>query len=205
VRFGVPAGESARAAERRKPMNPIVEASSRSGRTWPRALLAALAAGLVLRLLHYLRGPALWHDEAALILNVLGKSFAELLGPLCYAEAGPPLFLWLERAGALLFGDGLGVLRFLPCAAGCVALVCVTVVARRLLPSGAAVVLVLLFACSDRLLWHGCEAKPYAVDVLVAAGLLLLLVRTDDRNLDRTLLLLAVVAPPLVFLSYPTC
>ena len=56
-----------------------------------------LVLGLALRLYHYCLGPSVWHDEAALIRNVLSKNFAELLGPLIYAEAAPPLFLWVER------------------------------------------------------------------------------------------------------------
>ena len=41
-----------------------------------RWLLALLALGLALRAAHYLRDPSIWHDEAALLLNVLGKDFA---------------------------------------------------------------------------------------------------------------------------------
>ncbi|MGH7192608.1 MAG: hypothetical protein ACREJM_03635, partial [Candidatus Saccharimonadales bacterium] len=46
-----------------------------------------LLVGLGLRLYHYLRCPSLWHDEAALVVNVLDKSFGELLGPLRFSEA----------------------------------------------------------------------------------------------------------------------
>src|SRR5262249_51883504 len=77
-------------------------------RTW---LAGAVVWGLVLRLYHYLRVPAVWHDEAAVLLNVLGKGFGELLGPLYWHEAAPPLFLWLERALFLAAGDGVLVLR----------------------------------------------------------------------------------------------
>src|SRR5215471_14779449 len=69
-------------------------------------MAGCLAVGLGLRLYHYLRDPAMWHDEAALVLNVLDKSYAGLLGPLSFSEAAPPLFLWLEKALAGLLGDG---------------------------------------------------------------------------------------------------
>ena len=48
--------------------------------------------GLFFRCFHYLRNPSMWHDEAALVLNVLGKDFRALLGPLFFSEAAPPLF-----------------------------------------------------------------------------------------------------------------
>ena len=58
---------------------------------------AAVFVGLALRVYHYLRCPAVWHDEAALIVNVLGLSFGEMFGPLLHAEAAPPLFLMAEH------------------------------------------------------------------------------------------------------------
>jgi hypothetical protein len=39
---------------------------------------------------------------------------------------------------------------------------------RRVLSPAAVPWAVFLAACSDQVLWHTCEAKPYAVDVLVA-------------------------------------
>jgi hypothetical protein len=161
--------------------------------------------GLGLRLYHYLRDPSMWHDEAALVLNVLGKSFAELLGPLFFSEAAPPLFLWLEKGVAGVLGDGTYALRLLPFLASCAALLGLTAVGRRCLSPAGILWLVVLFGCSDRLLWHGCEAKPYAVDVLVATGLLFALTGTASWPLNRQLLLLAFLTPLLIFLSYPAC
>ena len=71
---------------------------------------AALLLGLCLRGWHYLANPSVWHDEAALALNVLGKSFHDLLGPLYFAEAAPPLFLWAEKSISHFLGDGLGTI-----------------------------------------------------------------------------------------------
>ena len=53
-----------------------------------------IALGLGFRSYHYVRDPSMWHDEAAVVLNILGKSYAELLGPLAHGGNGPPLFLW---------------------------------------------------------------------------------------------------------------
>ena len=191
--------------------NSNLEALARTDQ-WPsslwlrRCMLAAIALGLALRAYHYGRNPSVWHDEAALILNVVGKSFLGLLGPLCFAEAGPPLFLWMERAIRLLLGDSVFALRFLPFAASCMALMMVAATARRLLLPLAAPIAVLLFACSRSLLWHASEAKPYAVDVALAA-LLPLLVCGPLRNwsLVRRLVFFGLFAPVAVMLSYPGC
>jgi hypothetical protein len=164
-----------------------------------------VALGLALRLYHFLRNPSVWHDEAALILNVLQTNFLDLLGPLQLAEAAPPLFLWAERAAVLLLGDSTFVLRLLPFLASCASLLLLTWVARRVLEPAAVPWAVLLFACSEMLLWHACEAKPYAIDVFAACLLLALFVATQGWSLDRQLLLYAPLAPILIFLCYPGC
>src|SRR5262245_31090979 len=87
--------------------------------------------GLIIRFFHYVRDPSMWHDEAALVLNVIGKSFGELLGPLYWSEAAPPLFLWAERGISLVLGDRTVALRLLPFLSGCAALVCLAPLARR--------------------------------------------------------------------------
>jgi hypothetical protein len=161
--------------------------------------------GLALRLYHYLRDPSMWHDEAALVVNVLGKSFAELLGPLFYAEAAPPLFLWLEKAVTQFLGDGTYALRLLPFLASCASLLLMVPIAKRLLSPSAVPWALLIFACSDHLLWHSCEAKPYAVDVFAATLTIALFCLTDSWPLGYRLLLCAVIAPCLIFLVYPGC
>jgi len=167
---------------------------------WPVGWL--LAAGIALRAWHYLRDPSIWIDEAALVVNVLGKGFKELLGPLLFSEAAPPLFLWIERGMVVVFGDGLYALRLVPFAASCAALVLVWLLARRVLREEAVPWAVLLFAVSDRLLWHCCEAKPYALDVLAAAGLAYLYVAMRGAALVRQMIVYAGLAPLLIFLGY---
>lgn len=184
-------------------LDPI--ASPGTSRFW---LLARwfVVLGLALRAYHYGRNPSVWHDEAALILNVISKSFAGLLGPLYFAEAGPPLFLWLERALRLMLGDGVFALRLLPFAASCMALLMVAATARRLLLPAAAPIAILLFACSRSLLWHASEAKPYAVDVALAALLpVIMLGPIRNWSLERRLIFFALIAPVVVWLSFPGC
>jgi hypothetical protein len=64
---------------------------------------------------------------------------------------------------------------------------------------------VLFFACSDRLLWHACEAKPYALDVLLATAVLYGYHASRTWRLGRRLALYVLASPLLIFLSYPGC
>jgi hypothetical protein len=169
----------------------------------PTTLLVGL--GIALRLFHYLRDPSVWHDEAALIVNVLRHNFAELLGPLMWNEAAPPLFLWLERAVVLIFGDSTLALRLIPFLGSCVSLLLLAAVAVRRLPARGAFWAVLLVAVSDCLLWHACEAKPYAVDAALAALVLFAFDRTAHWRMSRRLVGLIFLTPFAIFLSYPAC
>ena len=93
-----------------------------------KSLIFVTAVGIALRLFHYLRDPSVWHDEAALVVNVLNLNFAQLLGPLMWHEASPPLFLWLERAVTLVLGDSTYALRLIPVLASCVSVVLFSIV-----------------------------------------------------------------------------
>jgi hypothetical protein len=164
-----------------------------------------VALGLWLRFYHYLRDPSMWHDEAALTLNVLRNGFTSLLGPLLFAEAAPPLFLWVEKLVTLILDDGTYALRLVPFLASCASLVLLVPIARRLLRPRAVPWAVLLFAFSDNLLWHACEAKPYAVEVFCAVALLGVYCGARDWSLGWQLVLYSAIAPALIFLAYPGC
>lgn len=166
---------------------------------------AVLAIGLGLRLYHYLRNPSMWHDEAALVLNVLDKDFRALLGPLSFSEAAPPLFLWIERAVALGVGDGTYALRLVPFLASCATLLLFAQAACSVLRPAAVPWAVLLFACSDHVLWHSCEAKPYAVDIFAATALLAVFCATASWTPAKRLIIWGCLGPVMIFLVYPGC
>src|SRR5262249_38087307 len=105
----------------------------------------------------------------------------------------------------LVLGDTPYAWRLLPFLASCAALGLMVPLGRRVLRPGVVPWALLLFATSDRLLWHSCEAKPYTVDVLAVTALLALVCRVRDWPLDRQLVLYAVLAPVLIFLSFPGC
>lgn len=174
----------------------------RSPDTWT---WLALALGIGLRIYHFFRSMPIWHDEAALILNVLDKGYAELLGPLHFHEAAPPGYLWLEKTMSLWFGDGVWALRAPSFIAGCLTLVVFTCLARRWLRPASVPWAVFFMACADRVLWHCCEAKPYVFDILAASLVLLGFDIVRQWPLRRQLLIYTIVCPPLILFIYPGC
>lgn len=166
---------------------------------------AAVALGLLLRGYHYARNPAVWHDEAALIVNVLRLPPEAVCGPLMFENATPPLFLLVEQAVVAVLGDGQYALRLPSFVAACLAVVLTALAARRLLPPVRAAVAVGLVAVSDRLLWHASEAKPYSADVFLAAAAIWAVVVTDRRPVWVRCLVAAAVAPACIWTSFPAC
>ncbi len=181
--------------------NPRARTSSLLATPWLGSSI--LAFGLALRLYHYARNPALWHDEAANVINILGKSFAGLLGPLRGWATGPPLFLWLQKCVTLGLGDSTYALRLLSVLASCAGLLLFVWLARRLLAPAGACAALLLAACSDRLLWHAAEARHYSSDFLIATALLLAFSLASRWAVARRAFLFALLAPLVIFSAYP--
>lgn len=170
---------------------------------YQRVTLLLVAIGLFLRVYHFLSDPSLWFDEAAVVVNLLEKSYAGLLGSLRYAANGPPLFLWLAKA----LGDSLGehpwVWRLPALCSSCLGLVLFYFLSRRVMPAEGWPWAVGLFALSDRLLWHSVEVRPYTIDVLVVLLVVVIWEVTQAWRLASRLLLVTLLFPALLALSYP--
>lgn len=166
---------------------------------------SAVVVGVLIRVVHVLRDPPLWHDEAALVLNAVYLDLSECFGKLLHHEAAPPLFLALERLALLAIGDSELALRAPVLVIGCLSLVLFALLARRVLPAWPAALAVALCAGSDRLIWHATEAKPYAFDVFIAVLVAWTFVRGRDRPLRTQCILWLAVLPVAEWLSFPAC
>jgi hypothetical protein len=166
---------------------------------------AFVALGVLLRLRHWLADPPIWHDEAALVINVVFLDFRDYFGKLLVHEAAPPLFLVLERLTLLALGDSAMALRLPAVLAGCLALGVFANLARRVLSAGPALLATALFAASERLVWHTQEAKPYAFDVLIAVLVAWGYLRTRERSMPVQCALWGLTLPVAIWLSFPAC
>lgn len=77
-----------------------------------------LGFGLIIRSIQYGANRALWADEAKLALNLIDRSYGELLQPLDYDQIAPVGFLWAEKAVVQLLGPTEYALRLVPFVAG---------------------------------------------------------------------------------------
>lgn len=137
------------------------------------AVAAALAVGLLLRLMQYAVERSLWLDEALLSSSVLYRDFAGLLRPLDFGQTAPLGFLFLEKLVVTLLGTGEYALRLLPLLAGVAGVLLVPAVARRYVSRPAAPLAVAVFALAPFLVYYSSEVKQYAFDALVSLVVLL--------------------------------
>jgi hypothetical protein len=165
-----------------------------------------VAVGIALRLVRYADNRALWLDEAMLALNLIDRGFLELLRPLDYTQAAPPLFLLLEKLAVVGLGESEHALRLVPFLAGVTALVLFRQLAARALPGLGGLVALALFAAAEPLVFWGAEAKQYSLDVLAAVALLYVASEPllTGRLTGRRAATLAAIGALAVFASYPT-
>ncbi|MBP3960294.1 glycosyltransferase family 39 protein [Gemmata sp. G18] len=135
------------------------------------ALVALVLLGGGLRTAAFLTDRCLWIDEAMLALNLVDRSPAQLFDKLDYNQGAPVAFLLAAKASISAFGSSAWALRLVPFLASLAGMVAFTVVARRLLPPGAAVFATALFAVSPHIVSYAGECKQYQSDATLAIGL----------------------------------
>lgn len=167
--------------------------------------LLAVLFGILVRLVQYLHNRSLWEDEVNLALNLVERSYWELLQPLDYNQAAPPGFLWIEKLAIQLLGNREYALRLFPFLAGIVSLLAFYQFAQRYAAKVAAPIAITLFACLPYTLYYANEVKQYSSDVMVALLLCLLLIPLRHQVLNRTqLVLLGLLGAVMIWVSHPT-
>jgi hypothetical protein len=133
--------------------------------------------GVVLRVRQFAANRPLWVDEAMISLNIINRSFVDLLGQLDDQQRAPAGFLWIVKVFVTWFGNTEFALRLFPLTASICALLLMYRLTRpmvRMPDSVISIVALLMFALSERLVYYASEVKQYSSDVLVTVGLLLL-------------------------------
>lgn len=167
--------------------------------------IAGVVFGAIVRLIQYLSNRSLWEDEANLALNIVNRSYLELLQPLDHNQAAPPGFLWIEKFATQVLGNSEYALRLFPFVAGIISLVAFYQLATRYASVVAAPITIALFACLKYTLYYASEVKQYSSDVMVALVLGLLLIPLRDQKLNwKQLLGLGLLGAIFIWISHPT-
>ncbi|MFB2878174.1 glycosyltransferase family 39 protein [Floridanema aerugineum] len=167
--------------------------------------LLIIIFGIFIRLSQYVSNRALWGDEASLALNIVDRSYAELLQPLDRNQAAPPGFLWIEKLFTQLFGNNEYSLRLFPLISGIVSLIAFYKLGKWAVSAIALPIAIILFACLRYTLYYATELKQYSSDVMIALLLCLLLIPLQQQILNiRRILLIGILGAVAIWFSHPT-
>ncbi|HEV8341196.1 MAG TPA: hypothetical protein VGR30_02375 [Candidatus Binatia bacterium] len=154
------------------------------------SVLFSVLVGIACRLSQYAANTSIWHDEAAVAINVVRKSVSDLLGPLVWETASPPGFLVLERLVVLGLGTSEYILRLIPQLAGLAGLIGFVYLARRMCGTELSWLwAVSLMAASAKLIVQANEVKHFTLDLFWTVLVLGLATRLSDRSRTQLLLL----------------
>lgn len=135
--------------------------------------IVPITLGLVLRLKQYLFNRSLWNDEASLAVNLVSRSFLELIKPLDYDQGAPVAFLWAVKFLMTIFGNYDYILRLLPLISGIASLFLLAKIAKEIL-GGSGLLAMTIWAISIPPVYFSSELKQYSTDAMCALLLLFL-------------------------------
>lgn len=161
--------------------------------------------GSVFRIREYLANRSLHLDEANLALNLINRSFLELIKPLDPVQYAPLGFLWAERLTFVLFGDSEYSLRLFPLIISIISLPLFYKMAGYFLNKFAVLLALFLFAGSNALIYFSSEVKQYAIDVGINLILYLIILKFSNSVLTKKrILLLVLIGSISIWFSHPS-
>jgi hypothetical protein len=160
-----------------------------------------LLAGVITRVQFLDR--SLWLDEAWVANSILAASLPQAIYYDDWLQTTPPLFIALSRLVTAVFGTSNAAFRGLPALSAIVSVLLFSFVALRLLKPSFAMIAILLFVFSPRVILYSQSLKQYSTDVLSAISLLALGYLYIEKRDDRWFYCLLAAFVVLGFLSYP--
>lgn len=164
------------------------------------------AVGILLRLRQYAFNRSLWIDEAAVAVNLVGRSWSQLFEPLLYGQVAPLGFFLTEKLAIQVLGPSEYALRLFPLIAGILAMFVFHRLSVKLLEPAAVPLALALFAIAQPLVYFSSEVKQYSVEVLVTLvilGLSLKMLKTTPKSSGQVILYGLWGAIP-VWFSFPS-
>lgn len=164
-----------------------------------------LVLGIIVRTTNYLLADlSLWNDEAALALNIIHRSFFSFFRPLDYNQVAPIGFCLLGKAAVAIFGNNEFAFRLFPFLSSIAAIGLAFLLIRN------SIGLIPAFLCAAQLAvikearFYATDFKPYASDLAIAIGLMLLAWKGNSAQWSwKRYILFAVAGSVAIWFSFP--
>ncbi|MBC8413831.1 MAG: glycosyltransferase family 39 protein [Nitrospira sp.] len=153
-----------------------------------------------MRLTRYIFNPALWFDESVLAVDIITRSFPQLIQPSQIYNVSLPLgFAAIEKLIIQFLGYSEYAFRLFPLLTAVASLILFYVMAKKIMSPGAVLMGLALFVFSDQLVHFATEFKPYASDGMFTILIYMAVLHVQSENFSsKSLFLLAsigIVAP----------
>ena len=169
-------------------------------------LISIFFYGIYIRMSEYLANRSIWLDEASLALNIVGKSFYELLTqPLNYNQAAPIGFLLLTKFIVSMFGKSEFVFRVIPLISSFISFFVLYQISIKCLSRKFTWIPLFLFATSTELLRYATEFKQYSSDVLFALIIALNAISFSEHEYScKTGVTFGIIGAAVLWFSFPS-
>jgi len=167
-------------------------------------LYSIILLGISLAIYQFFYNRSLWNDEAALALNIIDKSFSQLLQPLDYKQVAPIAYLFVEKFLTLLMGKSEYALRIFSLVAFILSIPMMYLVSNRLTNNKTLSLFAsALFSVNFTFIRFSNEVKQYSLDVLFTLIIIYLTLSLSFQK-SRSLLLYGLVGAVAVWFSNPS-
>lgn len=165
------------------------------GEIWlERFLIIIIFSGAIIALANFINNKSLWLDEAMLALNIVSKSYMELLEPLDMYQIAPIGFLYIEKTMINLLGNHDWVLRIFPFLSFILSIPLFFVLNKKLFESERVALLsCAVFSLSLTLIMYSSEVKQYSSDVLLAILIVVSALNYHSKKSSTSLILYTIV------------
>jgi len=170
-----------------------------------RILLFLIFYGLFIRILQYLHNHSLSLDEAFLALNIIKRSFLQLMNqPLDYGQIAPVGFLFAVKFLYNIFGSGEPVLRAIPLFASMFSIFLFYKMCEQYCERNSIIYGVALFVFSEPLLYYSVTFKQYSTDVLFSILIFLISLQFFKKFSIIKVILFGLVGCVVIVFSHPS-
>ena len=158
--------------------------------------------GILISLINLFHNTSLGLDQACLALNIVSRSYMELLTPLADGQSAPIGFLFTEKLLTNIFGPYDWVLRIFPFFSFILAIFLFFILNNKLFKS----IKIALFSCAllslnFTLINYSTEVKQYSIDVLVAISIVLSCLNFKENKHKLSILLHTTIGAIAIWFS----
>jgi len=176
-------------------------------KNWHLLLILLIAIlGVYFRLDLFLENRSLWNDPAKLAVNLMDKSYHELLlNSLDYNQSAPAGYLWLQKFIGSFFNYTEYSLIISSFISGILSIILVVIISLKLLPRQVSFLPVLFIAFSTSAIFYSTELKQYSFDLFFSTLIFFSFIKIIKSGwTDRSLLVFTVFGLISTWFSFPS-